>query len=92
MFLFPFALCPFNKVGPCVVTESTTSCYSIIFVTWFDFIGLHPFIIIIIYIFFYIDCAGLELHTYKLHLQAMFEGILVDLPFATFFLSKLKQK
>ena len=25
-------------------------------------------------------------------LQAMFEGILVDIPFATFFLSKLKQK
>jgi len=24
--------------------------------------------------------------------QAMFEGILVDIPFATFFLSKLKQK
>ena len=29
---------------------------------------------------------------YCILLQAMFEGILVDLPFATFFLSKLKQK
>lgn len=34
-------------------------------------------------------CNGANFSSF---LQAMFEGILVDIPFATFFLSKLKQK
>jgi len=47
--------------------------------------------VICLYAFFFL-CIRTTPHAYKLHLQAMFEGILVDLPFATFFLSKLKQK
>jgi len=36
--------------------------------------------------------AGRREYVWFMFFQAMYEGILVDLPFATFFLSKLKQK